>query len=420
MLFFGLLASQIQAGVLCRPFRIHLAAELPNPNKDSLDYGTVEELLSAIASIPEHDDYPQYFERSLRTGELALNDQDKTAFLSCVFQYIRQDTDNDGVPDWSGLSNHRPTSILIPLDPDMDGDGIENIFDPRPLVNEPNKQPPESAIPKHIEIENQQSDPLSSTSPQATANTYTKAQLQELLWQEYSTIAVDYTDKHSKIVLYELLMMLRHGLPEGYFSNDQGYRILYAFKGHDTRWNIAAYHRDIRAMSIGGASVYTNSKLDPQSRVRLVAALAHEFGHDFTFSSFSAKELQEISRKFGGWQIPAEEQGALTLDAPAFLTPYNKPDFDNDPNQEEEYFFQNHSFTTQYALTNVHEWFCDAFAAWVLQRLGHSGMLGDNWRSLLVFAPNNQQEYWTNYNNLANRFAQWLDQKTIKASAPIK
>src|SRR5437016_777549 len=66
------------------------------------------------------------------------------------------------------------------------------------------------------------------------------------------------------------------------------------------------------------------------------------------------------------------------------------------------------SITSQYSMTNIHEWFADAFAATALNDMGRSQLLGPRWQNLIIKNPRHVTRYWSNYNNVSSLFMNWL------------
>lgn len=416
---FTKLYAQKKFQPLCRPFRIHMHAENPPepeiPSAVALNQLDIESLLTSISAVPFHEDFPRLYREAKASGKFPLSVRETKEYLHCVYHYISQDTDQDGIPDWTAIINQQPSAILAPLDQDINGNGVKNIFDPTPFrLQKPSVASKSDKIPDHLKM----IDAEPQTSNAQNSSEASRAQLQEQLWQKFRILAVDHTDRHAKVVLSELLNMLESGLPNFHKKGQDNYLVLYAFKGHDTKWNIAAYHQELRAISIAGESAYGTESLNHTSRINLIASLAHELGHDFIFSHLNAQILKEVGERFGGWKIPQpKDYSAMTLYDPGFLSPYDQEHGLNilahDASRNRDF-----NFASQYAFTNIHEWFADAFAAWMLQKLGSKGLLGDNWSSSLVNVPREKTEYWVNYQNISSQFVEWMDHKVVSIDSP--
>ncbi|MFW7377260.1 MAG: hypothetical protein ACOH5I_00450 [Oligoflexus sp.] len=400
---------------ICKPFRIHMHAEQPKlPIKltaAELKNLNIDQMLTAISKVPYHSSYRQIFNKAREEKLIRFSDQQMKSFLYCIHHYVSQDTDQDGTPDWIAITSQQITNILIPLDPDINGNGVNNIFDPNPFYYH-QTIPPAShqEIPPHLKMADDETTKNQNGSDQQV----NRAALQEKLWHKYGIMAVDHTDQHAATVLEELFIMLENSLTHFRNRDIQSHLVLYAFKGHDATRNIAAYHQEARAISIGGIATYGKNSLRPSRRANLLASLAHELGHDFIFSHLNAIKLKEVGEKFGGWIIPFESaSNSLDLYDPAFLLPYHKDDKAVISLIEDSTITHEFNFASQYAFTNVHEWFADAFAGWVLQKLGHKGLLGEDWADNLVYNPRKSNEYWVNYQNISNPFVKWMDNKIV-------
>lgn len=189
--------------------------------------------------------------------------------------------------------------------------------------------------------------------------------LRRALEEEFGLKAEDKTDRHSPRVLHNLLLLLREGFPSGSMRSLSSLRSFYAYAGHDTRYDLAAYHEKEKAISIGGAAVWSGKEA---TDFLILSTLAHEIGHAWVFGKLSAPELARLGEEEGGWiKLPGSEG----LKAEAFLAGHPNP------------AAAGLSITSKLASRNVHEWFADAFAAAAMHRLGEKGLLGENWKKKL-------------------------------------
>jgi hypothetical protein len=314
----------------CRPFRIYLDAPLPpEPPADS---EAANDLAKCIAY------YSQFKHR--------------------------------GIPDWTSKVDGQTSEVLYPNNPDWDGDGTPNVLDPAPFdAGISQARLAKNGVPVHLMLKN----------PEA-------AKVQGRLWRDFKIMAIDHTDSHSAEVLKAVELVLRNGLSFDVRTHLKSVRYIYAFQGHDPSFNIAAYHRQMNALSIGGVSAYGNSHvpLDRATRIGVLAAIAHELGHAYIFDQMSPRQLTEIGARFGQWRTSADTQPAPRdfLDEVLFREhplhhlaqlagrdPINGLQFINSK------LWRDVNLTSEYATTNIHEWFADAFAAAILQRLGEKGDL---------------------------------------------
>jgi hypothetical protein len=186
-------------------------------------------------------------------------------------------------------------------------------------------------------------------------------------------------------------------------------KYIYAYAGHDAEFDIAAFHPEARAISIGGLSSYPNELHSQAVFIKILSALAHEMGHDFLLRRMSPHELRKVSERFGGWG-PIFTKNPTSLYSSVFFEPY--PALAETQNSSS--WVRKHNVASAYSLHNVHEWFAEAFAATIMNRLGEKNLFGHDWKSLFTHPPERQWDYWTNYNNVSADFTSWLNQKLVE------
>ncbi len=243
------------------------------------------------------------------------------------------------------------------------------------------------------------------------------SRLRSQLLKEYGIKAVDKTDRHSPAVLANLLLLLQSAFGKDEIENFRQFRYLYAYEGHDSHYDIAAYHPETKAISIGGKDTYSDQ--DPDHQIVILAALAHEMGHAFLMERVSAEELERISRRYGGWGPVFKGSKIDDLYSPRFFSAHPLSKIFNEESSSrpidrkyvEQDRWKKNSLASRYAEKNVHEWFADVFAAYALNELGKKNLLGKDWREKLISLPLSQQDYWTNYNNISNPLKHWIAQK---------
>jgi hypothetical protein len=391
-----------QSSPLCAPFRVYKNMPLPKApvlnTAQSLERGWEEKLLHSISQVRGHSGFDVSYKTWLKKNPHSLTEIERYGWLECVMSYIQQDTNGDGVPDWTAFVDGQPSQVLYPQDEDWDGDGIPNILDPEPFNKKiPTRNLSRVDIPLH----------LRSQSPQVYV-------LQKKIYKKFGILAIDHTDRHSVEVLKALDFLLSKGFSAEFIRNLKSIKYVYAFKGHDAENNIAAYHQQAHALSIGGELSYDDEFLkNNQSRamfssirrIHLLAALAHEIGHAFLFEQLNAGELRTISEKYGSWGEVYKTDRIDTLLAEPFFRSHPQK-FARTPALDETVLREN-NFVSEYAFTNAHEWFADAFAAAILNRLGLQHQLGEDWHDLLV-KKKSGQAYWANYNNISKSFMDWL------------
>lgn len=334
----------------CRPFRVHLEADLPPPP-------------------PKEED--------------------------CVSYYTKLDFNNNGIRDWALAPGDKSAGVLYPNDDDIDGDGLPNILDPKPLT--PQKTPLKIAangIPQHLAMDGK------------------RGAVQGRIYREYGILAIDHSDRHALVVLESLEKVLAHGFSEKMRKKIKSIKYVYAFTGHDSRADLAAYHREVKAISIGGESAYSRISDPEKTRLHVMASIAHEFGHAFLFDEISPEELSRIGARYGMWDSILGEVDLQSLldDKRAFHPhPLRKT---NDTQSENHRKLRQANVVSDYATTNLHEWFADAFAAATLSRLKKKKLLPKNWNSLLkTDDANSTNTHWIDYANLSPQFRLWFERR---------
>lgn len=376
------------AGAICIPFKVHRHVHLPPPPQITipkiLPKNWEKKLSDKIGKIKTQNDFPKHYQAWLKSRPRDLTETERYQWLSCLLHYVSIDTNYNGVPDWSAIIDHQPAKILFPEDPDQDGDEIINTLDPDPLIPEKNEKANEKTwsfteIPAHLIIDSQKRPETSI--------------LQERLFKEFRILVIDHTDEQSPVVLRELLYLLQKGFTKEFIS---GLKInyIYAFAGHDPARNIAAYHWQARALSVGGTSSYPEDDIKPQEKTDLLSALAHEIGHAVLFEKLSANDLADISVRFSNWKKIKNSELNDLLFSPAFFEAFT--------------FKQGRNIVSQYALKNRHEWFAESLAASVLNNLGKSGALDENWRNTLRKTSSISSEFWVDYTKISDDFCEWF------------
>lgn len=321
------------------------------------------------------------------------------------------DLNHNGVSDWTAKVDGQISDVLYPNDDDLDGDGVPNVLDPAPLDPRVSKAKlAAGGVPEHLAAQG----PLGL--------------VQGEIYRNFGMIAIEHTDRHSIGVLKALKTVLERGLSTATRKRIESVKYIYAFAGHDPVDNIAAYHRQARALSIGGVGAYGEGELDDERRIAALSSIAHELGHAFLFDQMSPAELTTVGTRFGNFRSPPESSPASDfLDRTLFLSHPLKSiarlagrnknhglDFISRP------FWREVNIVSEYATTNIHEWFADAFAATVLQRLGEEGELGKNWQSKLTRLPAHSGAYWVNYNNLSVDFRHWLEARMARPAVTLE
>ena len=351
----GIFAAAQASELPCRPFRVHMQADLPP------------------------------------APPTALNDVD-----ACIAYYTSLDLNNNGIPDWTAGPKRLRSHVLYPNDDDMDGDGIPNVLDPQPMTFQMTPVPlAENGVPEHLAMEGE------------------RGVVQGRIYREFGILAIDHTDRHALVTLQALEKVLRHGFTPGLRQRIKSVKYVYAFYGHDAHSNLAAYHRGAKAISIGGMNSYPDDEISESVKIHLMASIAHEFGHAFLFDEISPAELGHIGARFGLWHSVIGDRNLESLiDDERVFRPHPLRALLR-MREKNHSIWRIANLVSEYAATNLHEWFADAFAAATLGRMAL--------HSLIKLPRTETLEFWVNYENLTPEFREWFDRRTSDAPAnPIQ
>ena len=331
---------------ICSPFRVHNVAVLPEAphlsNPSVLPLHWEKELPQKIGKVKTQELFPQFYESWLEHHRWEMSDSDRFKWLECLLFYVSKDTNHNGIPDWSAIADERPARVLYPQDPDQDGDGVENIWDPQPLDKNIKSFRSLSEVPSHLKLQN------------------SKAQkVQELLYKKFGILAVDHTDQHAEMVLKILLDLFERGLKPHFLGQLKSLKYIYAFSGHDPQWNVAAFHQQAQSLSIGGELVYAHRLFSLNEQIHLMQTLAHEIGHAVIFDRLDAFQLADAAEKYGGWNPIPSFALKRSFFSPALL-------------DSQESFAKSRNIISQYSKTNRHEWFAEVFAYRIMSHMNLS------------------------------------------------
>lgn len=366
---------------ICRPFAIYNGVKEPPAWKKNPEHTraslSVSQLLKNISRVKGNESFETVFHawEAKRPGE--VSSKLKREWLECLSFYVHQDTDGDGIPDWSALSDGEPAFVLFPADDDIDGDGTPNVLDPDPFDPKVKGVARADEIPEHLKIRRRDG-----------------GELQQKLFQKFGIIAIDSTDEHSPVVLENLLYLLEHAFSGPFIRSLKSLRYIYAFSGHDAFVDIADYHHDAHAISIGGASTYGEvEKRAEFPQAKLLASLAHEIGHAFIFDHLTVADLRKLSSEIGGWAPVFGARPSANFYSSVFFTrhPLGVPGANNPLNRQ-------YGLVSGYSLVGIHEWFSELFSAFALNRLGMH----------LLSASRPGKEYGFDSRHLPKKFSGWL------------
>lgn len=349
----GIIAAAQASESPCRPFRVHLQADLPPP--------------------------PPYSTWEIKSGSNNKLDE-------CITHYTSLDLNNNGIPDWSAGPKNLRSHVLYPNDDDMDGDGIPNVLDPKPLTFQSSPVALASnGVPEHLAMEGE------------------RGIVQGRIYREFGILAIDHSDRHALVTLQALEDVLRNGFTSALRQRIKSVKYVYAFYGHDAHVNIAAYHREAKAISIGGINSYPDDEISKSVRLHLMASIAHEFGHAFLFDEISPAELSQISIRFGLWHsVIGDKELESLIDDERVFRPHPLRALAR-IREKNHGVWRIANLVSEYAATNLHEWFADAFAAATLGRMAL--------HSLISLPRAEASEFWVNYENLTPEFREWFDRR---------
>lgn len=339
---------------------------------ESLRADTEIRLIDEIARLEKNGDFRQ---ATLRWRNLlSFNSRyrslhERNLLFQCILNFLRMDTDKDGTPDWTAIVDRKVSALLYPYDADIDGDGIENVLDADPML-------------KSASLETQ-AVKTGKIPPHLRARSQAVRYWQEKLWHEYQILAIEHTVSHSPAVLRELYFLLKYTLPPGFKRRLANVQYLYAFASHDANYNIAAYHKQLHAISIGGRGTYPDS-LTGDDRNRLLHALAHELGHAFLLQNFSAADFKALVRRNGWNKVIRKETEVQSLYDAAFFLPH--------PEEPESTLDSDKRFVSAYSFKNAHEWFAELFATALLSILEIPGPTLPEKRSTRFFTRQHQAD----------------------------
>jgi len=305
----------------CTRFRVHLAKELPpiEMGDDSFQTRALPTDLEKAIQLWKNKIY------------FLQNEKQRNNWLKCIRQFIFLDTNKNGVPDWTALVDGRPGRTIFPLDPDIDGDGIINILDPDPYGNldiNTNK-----LIPDHLKV--------------GASMQY----WQERLWRDQGILAINHTDEHLPDALGIIYATLQLKSIRNWQHATRGLNVIYAFGERNSALAVAAYHPTAHAISIPGKIGFESKNLSPLHKCKFVSSVLHELGHALLFGTVTSSELRDNAIRLGGWDLPERmERGVLS------------------PILFDSTHHENTKFVSDYAGTNVHEWFAESFAAYMWEK----------------------------------------------------
>lgn len=373
----------VATGEICTPFKVHNQVRFPDPPEIILPEffapNWETDLAAKIGKINTQNEFPEIYANWLKLHPRELSENERFRWLNCLYYYTSFDTDHDGIPDWSAILDRKPTHILFPQDSDQDGDGIENVLDPQPLQKNTLKNKL-AEIPAHLRFD-------ARKRPEATL-------LQQQIYKEYRILAVDHTDEHSPVVLKQFLLLLQQGFSKPFIKGLKDVKYLYAFAGHSHGGNIASFHWQAQAISVGGMSLYPESDLNDQMKIELLSAFAHELGHAILFEKLKVEELAALSTRFSDWNTLKASQLNASFYSPVLFEAYPQKNGRN--------------FVSQYALLNRHEWFAEATAAALLRKLGNSGGIKTNWQESIKRTDSAGPHFWVNYGRISDEFLDWF------------
>ncbi len=343
-----LLATRAMAAQDCVPFKVYKSAKLPDPpifsTPQPLPSEWEENLLNGISLSKDNHGFAEIYRTWSRSHVLVA--ENRYRILKCISYYVN-------LKGWTAIVDGKLSQTLYPVNPIIISGTV---------------------IPDYLRFDD--------TRPEAQ-------ELQKELFQRFGVVAIDHTDEHSAAVLKELLVLLKNIFPRG-LNGVRSFKYFYAFSGHDSEIDIAAYHRQMNAISIGGVKSYQDAVLTPEQRIKVDSALLHELGHAFVFDQLGAQTLAYISNTFSRWP----KISPSTLYAPVLFEAYPVTKLKN--------------IVSEYSTSNIHEWFADSFAATFMIELGKKNVFGPAW---VKYMSDFNSHYWYNYNNISQGFRKFIIRK---------
>ncbi len=344
---------------------------LPRPAADfsfHSEVGWEETLSQAISRINSERRFHEVYHHWLDRHPTVFSEAQRYNWLKCILYYVTLPGAASGESNWTAIIDEQPSQTLFPT-----------------RLNLPDLQ---TGIPESLRVR-----------PELV-------QLQNRLFKRHGIIALDHTDQHASGILRSLLLLLDHAFVPGFSQQLPSFKFLYAFSGHDDQIDRGAFHQKAHAISVGGRLSYPEINLPGLRKIRILSTLAHEIGHAFLFDVLTPRELREITRRFLDWQLP---EGATQEDffSEIFLQPFPE-------------MLARHpraSLVSEYATTNVHEWFAEAFSAAALNRLARQGWLAGDWQRQLARDAQARAEGWVSERTLDPQIQKWMDAKVRFESA---
>ncbi|MBI2520924.1 MAG: hypothetical protein HYV97_10920 [Bdellovibrio sp.] len=310
----------------CARFRIHLAKELPEIKIDAPSF-------QSKPLPPDLDKAINVWEEKI---DFLKDKSERARWQSCIRQFLFLDTNKNGIPDWTALVDGRPSRSLFPLDPDIDGDGLLNLIDPDPYGT--HDESPTGFIPAHLKL------------------TGENGLWQKRLFLDLGVLAINHTDEHVAGTLEAMYSTLRLDSIRNWKKEVRGFDVLYAFNRRNLYSESAAYHPTAHAISIPGNTGFGANLLSSSQKCKFVASILHELGHALLFGIVTADVLREKAIELGGWDLPKFSQSnseSNNIWSTLFFGPMK---------------VQNKDLVSDYAKTNVHEWFAESFAVYVWEK----------------------------------------------------
>ena len=250
----------------------------------------------------------------------------------CFTTILKKDTDQDGIPDWR--YDARFGEILLPWDSDLDDDGVLNPLDAHPLEARLMDQVSPFQLPRHLLVE-----------AQTRQGQRTRRQ-QKLLFDETGLYTIVYGPASALRILTILRDLFSRALPTGAARKLSHLRYIYILNANKSSPQDGLFLEPLQAIIIRSVT--------EQTLKTVYQTLAHEIGHAVIFSMLSPEALATLAQKVGGWKLP--------LMPDSFYEPSLMKHFSGSGTIS--------SFPSAYSYTNIHEWYAENFAHFILYRLG--------------------------------------------------
>ena len=123
------------------------------------------------------------------------------------------------------------------------------------------------------------------------------------------------------------------------------------------------YLSPIEAIALPGTNLLKSNIF--RNNDDMLQTIAHELGHVVAYSCENPESLRNIAVQLGHWQQPSEE-----------IYSFGQKYFQNSKGGG----ILNESFLSTYAQANIHEWYAENFAGFIMWRLGKKSLVSNDFK----------------------------------------